>query len=171
MSDALKMFQPKKPEPPKQWLPGFIRWPLRIIAYPFMMADVLSHKLVLFIFKPRYKIEGECKKRGDCCQFIHMSWPTKKKKQLSMLTKLYLFWQTQVLGFYFRDFDFIEEGELTRVMSCRHLSDKGVCNHYRLRPGICRNWPKKHPVNRPHVLKGCGFTPVLRVKKKRKFIF
>lgn len=165
MNEKLKLFEPKTPIPPKQWLPGWIRWPLRVLSYPVMITDVLAQKFVFLIFKPKYKIVGTCKKRGECCQFIHMGWPS-KKKQFSLFTRLYLFWQTQVLGFYFRDFDFIEEGELTRVMSCRYLSKQGTCSHYRLRPGICRNWPKRHSVHRPHVLKGCGFTPALRYPKK-----
>lgn len=163
MTEKLKLYNPTA-SLPRQWLPGWIRWPLRLLAFPIMIIDVYSQKFVFMIFKPRYKLEGECKKRGNCCHFIHMGWPSKKAK-LSWASKLYIFWQTEVLGFYFKDFDFIEEGELTRVMGCRYLSPKGTCMHYKLRPGICRDWPKKHAIHRPHVLKGCGFRPVLRKKK------
>lgn len=165
MNEKLKLFDAKKPQPPPQRLSPWIRWPLRLLAFPVMILDVYSQKLVFSVFKPRYKIVGECKKRGSCCQFIHMGWPSKKSK-LSFTSKLYIFWQTEVLGFYFRDFGFIEDGELTKVMSCRYLTETGTCKHYRLRPAICRNWPKRHIIHKPHLLKGCGFKAVLRHQKK-----
>ncbi len=166
MNDQLKLFDPPKNNPPKQRLPGWIRWPLRILAFPVMILDVYSQKFAYLIFKPKYKLEGGCKKRGNCCHFIHMGWPDKNQSKISSLSKLYVFWQTEVLGFYFRSFDFIEDDELTRVMSCRYLTKKGTCKHYRLRPGICRDWPKTHSFRKPHLLKGCGFKPVLRKKEK-----
>lgn len=165
MSDKLKLHEPFKQNPPKQKLPGWIRWPLRILAYPPMIIDVYAQKIVFLFFKSRYKIVGGCKKRGNCCRFIHMGWPDEKKK-LTLFTKIYVFWQTEVLGFYFRDFSFMEDNQLTKVMSCRYLSEKGVCKHYRLRPGICRNWPKKHLIHKPHLLKGCGFQVKLRYPEK-----
>ncbi|MCH9634535.1 MAG: hypothetical protein S4CHLAM7_12880 [Chlamydiae bacterium] len=165
MNDSLKMFDaPRVMSPPKQKVPGWVRWPLRILAYPIMILDVYSQKFVYLLFKPKYKIEGDCKQRGNCCHFIHMGWP--KKGKLSLFSKLYIFWQTEILGFYFRSFDFIEDEELTRVMSCRYLGSNGKCNHYGLRPGICRDWPKTHLLRKPHLLKGCGFKVVLRKKNK-----
>lgn len=166
MHDKLKLFDPPHFNPPKQKLPGFLRWPLRILAFPIMILDVYAQKLAYLIFKPQYVLEGECKKRGNCCRFIHMGWP--KNGKLSWSIRLYIFWQTEVLGFYFRDFDFVDEGEVTKVMSCRHLNSNGMCNHYRLRPGICRDWPKKHSFRKPHILKGCGFKPVLRTDLKKQ---
>ena len=167
MNEKLKLFDPPVFNPPKQRLPGWIRWPLRILAFPIMILDVYGQKFAYKIFKPRYTLEGACKKRGNCCHFIHMGWP-KEGSKLSFATKLYVFWQTEVLGFYFRSFDFVEDDELTRVMSCRYLSKEGTCRHYKLRPAICRDWPKTHSYRKPHVLKGCGFKPILRKDKKLK---
>lgn len=164
MNNKLNVINSFKTKAPKQKLPGFIRWPLRILAYPIMILDVYSQKFVRLIFKSKYVLEGQCKMRGNCCQFIHMSWPNEKKK-LSLSSKIYIFWQREVLGFYFRDFDFVEDNEVTKVMSCRYLKN-GKCSHYRLRPAICRDWPKYHPFRKQQVLKGCGFKPVLRKPEK-----
>jgi Fe-S-cluster containining protein len=124
-----------------------------------MISDVYAQRLVRFFYRPRYKIEGGCKKRGACCQFIHMDWPQKK---LSFLMKLRVFWTTEVLGFYFRDFEFMEDKVLTKVMSCRYLKKDGRCKHYFLRPQICRDWPKRPYFKKPVLLKGCGFKAIPR---------
>ncbi len=160
MNERLKMFNTQPRAIPEQKLPGWIRWPLRILAYPFMMLEILSNKIVSTIVKPKYKIVGGCKKSGNCCRYIHLGWP--KNRKLNLFSKLYVLWQTEVLGFYFKDFDFVEDQEVTKVMGCRYLKEDGSCKHYRLRPGICRNWPKIHYFREPTILKGCGFKAVKR---------
>lgn len=166
MNNKLKFYSDPVIIIPKQRLPGFIRWPLRVLAYPVMMMDIGAQQFVRLFFRSRYVLEGSCKKRGACCQFIHMGWP--KKGKMSLVSKLYIFWQTEVLGFYFRGFDLVEDDEITKVMSCRYLKADGQCAHYRLRPGICRNWPKVHIFKEPTLLKGCGYRTVLRKKEKVK---
>ncbi|MCH9632470.1 MAG: hypothetical protein S4CHLAM6_08060 [Chlamydiae bacterium] len=165
MTEKLKMFQPSINAIPKQKLSPFIRWPLRVIAYPFMMIDLFSHRMTLFFMRPRYKITGSCKQRGSCCNYIHLGWP--KKGRLTFFSKLYILWQTEVLGFYFKDFDFVEDNEVTKVMGCRYLKKDGSCGQYRLRPGLCRNWPKQHFFREPVLLKGCGFKSELRKPLKK----
>ena len=164
MTEKLQMFQPKAHQIPRQRLSPLIRWPLRIIAYPFMMLDLFTHRVTLLIMKPRYKVTGACKKRGACCHYIHLGWP--KKGKLTLFSKLYVLWQTEVLGFYFKDFDFVEDDEITKVMGCRYLKGDGSCGNYFLRPGVCRNWPKLHFFREPVLLKGCGFKAELRKKEK-----
>lgn len=164
MNEKLAIFKERVNQIPKQKLPGYLRWPIRVLAYPFMMIDILAQKLVSFIYKPKYRLIGQCKKRGACCQYIHMGWP--KKGRLTFFSKVYIYWQTEILGFYFKDFDFIEDKELTKVMGCRYLSKEGKCTKYFLRPAICRTWPKIKYFREPSILKGCGFKAVLRNKEK-----
>lgn len=164
MSEKMKMFQERAYLIPKQRLSPWLRWPLRVIAYPFMLMDIYSHRLVASIFKPKYKLTGQCKKRGACCHYIHMGWP--KKGRLTLISKIYIYWQTEVLGFYFKDFDFVEDKELTKVMGCRYLSKEGKCTQYFLRPGLCRTWPKIRYFREPSLLKGCGYKAVLRKQAK-----
>ncbi len=162
MNEKLKLLSPVEQKVPVQKLSNWVRWPLRVLAYPIMMTDLLAQSLVQKIYKTQYVLEGSCKKRGACCQFIHMGWP--KKGRISLFAKIYLFWQTEVLGFYFKSFDFVEDGEITKVMGCRYLKGDGSCKHYFLRPAICRNWPKMHYMREPNLLKGCGYRAKLRKK-------
>ena len=162
MNHKLNIIQ--EPLPPKQKLPGFLRWPLRLIAYPFMQVDLIAQRFLRLLIKPDYKIKGQCKLRGACCHFIHMGWPNEGTK-LRFISKIYLLWQTEVLGFYFKNFDFVEDGKVTKVMGCRHLSKQGKCLQYKLRPALCRDWPKIHFFRKPHLLKGCGYQAILRKKK------
>jgi hypothetical protein len=165
MNDKLKMFPKAEVIIPRQLLPSWVRWPIRIFAYPFMMVDIFSQKCVAAIFKPKYRLEGACKKRGACCHYIHMGWP--KNGRLTFVTKIYIFWQTEILGFYFKDFDFVEDNEVTKVMGCRYLSKEGKCTQYSMRPGLCRTWPKLHYLREPTLLKGCGYKAVLRKQAKK----
>ncbi len=165
MTQKLKMFQPNVDAYPVQRLNSWIRWTLRIVAYPFMMVDLFSHRFTLFFMRPKYKITGGCKKSGKCCNYIHLGWP--KKGRLTILSKLYILWQTEVLGFYFKDFDFVEDNEVTKVMGCRYLSKEGSCTQYFLRPGLCRNWPKISLFHEPVILKGCGYGFEERKKSKK----
>ena len=49
------------------------------------------------------------------------------------------------------------EGKEMRVMGCRYLNREGMCDQYKLRPSICRQWPKIEHFGYPRILKGCGF--------------
>jgi hypothetical protein len=137
---------------PKQWLPSFIRWPLRVLFYPFIVLDNLSQNIAKKIIKPPFKKVGKCKKRGNCCHYILM------KKSWGFLNVFDLFWNTQVNGFFLRDKKtFLYQGKQFYVLGCRYLKDNGSCSHYRLRPMICRSWPKIEIFGSPQLLKGCGF--------------
>lgn len=173
MNTKLSMHSTIAPVIPKQKLSPWIRWPLRLLAYPFMMLEITAQKFVRTIIRPRYKLKGGCKKRGACCKYIHMGWP--KKGKLTLFSKIYIFWQTEVLGFYFKGFDFVEEGEVIKVMGCRYLKEDGSCMHYKLRPALCRNWPRIYFFKEPTLLKGCGYQAVKReisplIKRWEKFV-
>ncbi len=62
------------PEPaggiPRQWLPGFIRWPLRVILLPFIFIDLAAQRVARMLIRPPYIKEGKCLKRGNCCHYI-----------------------------------------------------------------------------------------------------
>lgn len=147
-----------KPQPcpiPKQWLPGFIRWPIRYLLLPFVWLDIFAQSVAKKIIKPPYKKVGECKKRGNCCHYILI----KKSKGIS--SKLDLFWHTQMNGFYRRDNTTHEyNGMRVYVMGCRYLKEDGKCGAYALRPMICRSWPRIEYFGHPQILKGCGFQAV-----------
>jgi Fe-S-cluster containining protein len=149
------------PEPPqgipRQWLPGFIRWPIRFFLLPFILLDLSAQKLARILIRPPFKKAGKCLKRGNCCHYVLI--PEAK----GVLGKLFYLWNTQMLGFYKR-FDHAHEsdGKRVYVMGCRYLQSDGTCKHYFLRPTVCRKWPVIEYFGYPRIIKGCGFKAIPR---------
>jgi hypothetical protein len=142
---------------PKQWLPSWIRWPLRSFLLPFVFLDILAQALAKKIIPPPFKKVGACKKRGNCCNYILI------KKSKGLPQKLDLFWHAQVNGFYQRDKQFHDlDGMKVYVMGCRYLQKNGKCGAYLLRPMVCRAWPRIEYFGKPQILKGCGYKAVYK---------
>jgi len=158
--------QPLLPEGgiPNQRVPGWIRWPIRALFLPFILLDLTAQRIVKFFIRPPNKQVGKCHLRGNCCYFIIMPKPS------NWVTKLNYFWQTEINGFYARDADPITvEGEELMVMGCRYLQKNGSCGQHRMRPVICREWPRIEYFGPPCILKGCGFKSEPRNKKSSPF--
>lgn len=142
---------------PRQWIPGWIRWPLRILFLPMILLDLSMQRIARLLVRPPFKQEGSCLKRGNCCHYILVPEPK------GFLGRLFWIWNTQILGFYPRaDHTYESEGKKVRVMGCRYLRDDGKCQHYHLRPTACRKWPLIEIFGYPRLLKGCGFRAVLK---------
>ena len=142
----------------KQRIPAFVRWPIRLLMLPFVCLDLMMQRLARFIISPPYRKEGECLKRGNCCTYILMEDPK------GILGKLYRLWNTEINGFYFRlDEPFQYGKKRVRLMGCRYLKKDGSCQHYWLRPEVCRKWPLIEHFGKPRILKGCGY----RATKKK----
>lgn len=147
---------------PRQRLPNWIRWPLRLIFLPFILLDLTAQRVARLLIRPPFKQEGSCLKRGNCCHYILLPKPK------GGLGWLFYFWSTQVLGFYPRSRQPYEsEGKEVLVMGCRYLQPNGSCRHYHLRPTVCRKWPMIEYFGLPRLLKGCGFTASLRAAGKK----
>ena len=148
---------------PRQWVPGFIRWPLRLLFLPFTLLDLGAQAVARWLIRPPFRQEGKCLKRGNCCHYILV--PERK----GFGGKAYYFWNTQILGFYPRSSEAYEsEGKKVLVMGCRYLQQNGTCRHYHLRPTVCRKWPLIEHFGYPRILKGCGFRAVTRYKQGSK---
>lgn len=142
---------------PRQWLPSWVRWPVRMFFLPFILLDLGAQRLARLLIRPPFKQAGKCLKRGNCCHYILVPEPK------GIWGKIYYLWNTQVLGFYARSKETYEnEGKKVRVMGCRYLKSDGSCQHYRLRPTVCRKWPLIEYFGYPRMLKGCGFKAVGR---------
>lgn len=146
---------------PRQWVVAPIRNFFRILLFPFVWLDLGAQSVARLMIRPPYKQVGKCKKRGNCCHYILI------RGSKYFPAWLDLFWHTQINGFFRRDkraHDY--NGMKMYVMGCRHLKKDGSCGSYRLRPMICRTWPRIEYFGYPQVLKGCGFKAVLRKPKK-----
>ncbi len=155
------------PEPPggipKQFVPSWIRWPIRVLFLPLVVLDLFAQRIARFLIRPPFKQIGTCKKRGSCCHYILIPAPK------GIFGKLYYLWNTQILGFYRRDNGIYEsEGHKVHVMGCRYLSKKGTCTRYALRPAVCRKWPMIEYFGYPRILKGCGFKAVYRTEPDKE---
>ena len=153
------------PAPPEggiaqQRIPGWLRWPIKIIILPFLHLDLCMQKLAGWIIPPPYKKVGKCKKRGKCCHYILLEY------RKGIMGKLLLYWNTELNGFYLRQNERIEsDGRPMWVMGCRYLKKDGRCAHYRTRPMVCRSWPVIESFRKPRILKGCGFKIEVRNQK------
>ncbi|MBB63911.1 MAG: hypothetical protein CMO81_02485, partial [Waddliaceae bacterium] len=112
-----------------------------------------------FFISPPYRLEGECKQRGNCCYYLLIEAP-EEKKEMTIFARIRVWWYTELYGFYFRNISQIVDGKNIRVLSCRYLQKDGRCQHYHLRPLVCREWPRIEYFSRPGILKGCGFRAV-----------
>jgi len=137
---------------PSQWLPSWIRWPVRYLFLPFIWLDLFAQKIATLMIPPPFVKTGSCLKRGNCCHYILLH------KQHRFLQAIHLFWSTQVNGFYLRSTEsFFYEKKEVLVMGCRYLRKEGSCGKYHLRPLVCRQWPRINYFGKPQLLKGCGF--------------
>jgi hypothetical protein len=142
---------------PKQWVPGWIRWPVRVFLLPFILLDLGAQKIARMLIPPPFKKQGECLKRGNCCHYILI--PEAK----GLLGRLFYLWNTQMLGFYKRSSKVYEsDGKRVYVMGCRYFKKEGICGRYSLRPTVCRKWPIIEYFGYPRIIKGCGFKAVHR---------
>jgi hypothetical protein len=149
---------------PKQKLPSWIRWPIRYLILPFVLLEVFTEKVARWIIPPPFKQIGQCKRRGNCCHYILLPEPK------GLLAKTFLFWNTEIYGFYQREKELYEyEGKKIVVMGCRYLKANGSCSKHFFRPKICRSWPIIERFGRPRMLKGCGYQAKIKPSHAKKY--
>lgn len=146
---------------PRQRLPSWLRFFLRLLFLPFIVLDLAAQSLAKAIIRPPYKKTGSCLQRGNCCHYILM------EKSKGFLGRLHFFWHTEINGFYKRDIELREAGKEMHVMGCRYLQANGRCAIYRFRPMICRKWPVIEAFAKPRILKGCGYQVLCRKNAKQ----
>ncbi|MBS0627855.1 MAG: YkgJ family cysteine cluster protein [Verrucomicrobia bacterium] len=171
LNDLLKKAEnattlPKDPVegiPPQHLFP-WIRWGIRLIWLPFLYLELLTEKTAKLFIRPPFLQLGECKRRGNCCHYI--LFPETK----GILKKLFLFWNTEVHGFYKRQgLEYEVDEKKIHVYGCRYLRKNGTCSNHFFRPKVCRSWPLISHFGYPKVLKGCGYQIKLRSSYAKKY--
>lgn len=98
--------------------------------------------------KLKYKISGECKKCGKCCNYMY-SIDTYTEKEFEIMQKIF----PKYKRFYIKGKD--EFGNL--IFACKLVTPDGLCSDYKHRLKMCKNYPARF-INYPGKLHdGCGY--------------
>ena len=103
--------------------------------------------------KVRYKVTGECKKCGKCCNYMY-SFDTYTEKEFKIMQFLYPAYKR----FYIKGKD--EDGNF--IFACKYVSPEGLCSVYNKRLPMCKKYPASYIMYPAKTHDGCGF----KVEKK-----
>ena len=98
--------------------------------------------------KVKYKVEGECLKCGKCCKEIR-AYGMKSEKDL----KIMQFFLPHYRRFFISKID--DKGDV--VLSCKYLTENGLCSVYNKRPSVCKNYPAKSINFNGEMIDSCGY--------------
>jgi len=96
-----------------------------------------------------YKITGECKKCGKCCNYMY-SFDEYTEKEFKFMQLLFPSYRR----FYIKGKD--EDGKL--IFACKYVSKEGLCTVYEKRLPRCRKYPAKEIKFYAKLHEGCGYT-------------
>lgn len=159
IQEAGELTEPPEQRIPRKWFPEALSIVIKSVILPFVLLDLAAQKIARMIIKPPHKKVGACKKRGNCCYYVLI------RKSNGLIGLMDLFWHTQINGFYRRTKKtHVVDGKAFYLMGCRYLKKDGRCGSYRLRPTVCRTWPRIEYFGHPQMLKGCGYRAEPRKK-------
>lgn len=98
--------------------------------------------------KITYKVEGECKKCGKCCNYMY-SYDTYNEKEFKIMQTLFPAYKR----FYIKGKD--DEGNL--IFACKLVTPDGLCSDYKHRLPMCRKYPAKRLKFYGKLHDGCGY--------------
>ncbi len=98
--------------------------------------------------KVEYKIEGECKKCGKCCNYMY-SFDTYTEKEFKFMQFLFPSYRR----FYIKGKD--EDGNL--IFACKYVTKEGLCSVYEKRLPMCKKYPAKKIYFSGKLHYGCGY--------------
>lgn len=122
------------------------------------MLDLIKSIYYEFIsnFVPEklsYRVVGECKKCGKCCNYMY-SKDTYTEKEFKIMQMIY----PKYKRFYIKGKD--SEGNL--IFACKLVTKDGLCSDYKNRLRMCKNYPAKK-INYPAKLhEGCGYKVIVK---------
>ncbi len=99
--------------------------------------------------KIEYKITGECKKCGKCCNYMY-SFDTYTPKEF----KIMQFFYPAYRRFYIKGKD--SEGNL--IFACKYVTKEGLCSVYDKRLPMCKRYPLPKISYPAKLHEGCGYT-------------
>ena len=99
--------------------------------------------------KIEYKITGECKKCGKCCNYMY-SFDTYTPKEF----KIMQFFYPAYRRFYIKGKD--SEGNL--IFACKYVTKEGLCSVYDKRLPMCKRYPLPKISYPAKLHEGCGYS-------------
>ena len=131
-----------------KWVFGIVRW---LIILDWMVESTIKK----ILFKPKYQLEGSCKKCGKCCHHIGIVAPFDISNTKWIAAIIITFYE-QVNDFTFLEYDIDKQ---ILIFSCKHYNaHTRLCPVYFSRPALCRNYPYPRLFHKPEVIKGCGYS-------------
>lgn len=107
--------------------------------------EILSYFVVE---KQSYKITGECKRCGKCCNYMY-SYDTYTEKEFKIMQFLF----PKYKRFYIKGKD--EYGNL--IFACKLVTKEGLCSDYKHRLSMCKKYPLKKISFPAKLHDGCGY--------------
>lgn len=117
--------------------------------WDFFLTIINEIKSYFVVEKLDYKITGECKKCGKCCNYMY-SLDTYTEKEFKIMQFLFPAYKR----FYIKGKD--EHGNF--IFACKYVSPKGLCTVYDKRLKMCKAYPKSKIHFYGELHEGCGFT-------------
>jgi Fe-S-cluster containining protein len=118
-----------------------------------LLDNLLTNLPKKYLFKTRWKLEGQCRQCGNCCREIYLK-ATPRQMASRFFLRLAVAWICWLFDFILLR---IESESCYLVFTCRHRLPDGRCGNYFWRPNVCRNYPLVDYFDEPKVLPGCGF--------------
>ena len=128
----------------------------RLFIAIVLFDNLLTNLPKKLLFKTNWKVGGECKQCGVCCQEIFLKM-TPRQISSKFFTDLATRWTSWLFDFILLRVDH-EYNYL--VFTCHHLRPDGKCGNYFWRPSICRNYPLVDYFAKPKLLPDCGFEAI-----------
>lgn len=114
-----------------------------------LMLNIINEIRSYFVVeKTEYKIVGECKKCGKCCNYMY-SFDTYTEKEFKFMQILFPAYKR----FYIKGKD--EEGNL--IFACKYVSEEGLCTVYDKRLKMCKRYPTRKIRYSADLHEGCGY--------------
>lgn len=98
-----------------------------------------------------YKVVGECKKCGKCCNHMY-SYDEYTEKEFKFMQLLFPAYRR----FYIKGRD----GDGKLIFACKLVSPEGLCTVYNKRLAMCRRYPAKQIRFYTKMPEGCGYTVI-----------
>ena len=136
-----------------------LTFPFLIIRWLVIIGWWYEQLLKRTLFRPRYKLAGQCNQCSACCVHIGLEDPEGYYEK-PLIARLVIFFYDKINDFKFEGY--LPDRKLF-VFSCKQYDAvEKRCINYFHRPAVCRNYPQVHYFKEPEICQPCGFSAIKR---------